>query len=299
MYKTLNLSSDIKLIVSDFDGIFTDNSVYILNETSRLKKLSYKDLMGVSIAVKNGINVAIISGEQSKEIDYVAGKFNLEDIHQGIRIKCPILDDLKKKYNLKDIEFKINKNEELFKKFAFIIENNNMLLGYKKEVYDLFEIVVDNKKYLDEFYFLHKLGYLNILDAEELENGKASGTYEDYATRINLVSDRNSVLYHELIHFVDFSFNNKTGTTLYKCGDKIDVYDAVPNIPDGCDYISVIFTNYITEAGAEALTVKYFTKRINAYNFGTYYLEALEYIYGTDEVNKWYFDDDNYFIKVL
>ena len=70
MYKTLNLSSDIKLIVSDFDGIFTDNSVYILNETSRLKKLSYKDLMGVSIAVKNGINVAIISGEQSKEIDY-------------------------------------------------------------------------------------------------------------------------------------------------------------------------------------------------------------------------------------
>ena len=104
MYKTLNLSSDIKLIVSDFDGIFTDNSVYILNETSRLKKLSYKDLMGVSIAVKNGINVAIISGEQSKEIDYVAGKFNLEDIHQGIRIKCPILDDLKKKYNLKDEE---------------------------------------------------------------------------------------------------------------------------------------------------------------------------------------------------
>lgn len=68
MYKTLNLSSDIKLIVSDFDGIFTDNSVYILNETSRLKKLSYKDLMGVSIAVKNGINVAIISGEQSKEL---------------------------------------------------------------------------------------------------------------------------------------------------------------------------------------------------------------------------------------
>ena len=55
---------------------------------------------------------------------------------------------------MKDLnEFKINKNEELFKKFAFIVENNNMLLGYKKEVYDLFEIVVDNKKYLDEFLF--------------------------------------------------------------------------------------------------------------------------------------------------
>ena len=52
-------------------------------------------------------------------------------------------------------------------------------------------------------------------------------------------------------------------------------------------------------SSSPAFTTKYFTKRINAYNFGTYYLDALEYIYGTDEVNKWYFDDDNYFIKVL
>ena len=55
MYKTLDLSSKIKLVVSDFDGIFTDNSVYILNDGMRVKKVSYKDLMGVSIAVKNGI----------------------------------------------------------------------------------------------------------------------------------------------------------------------------------------------------------------------------------------------------
>lgn len=104
MYKTLDLSSKIKLVVSDFDGIFTDNSVYILNDGFRVKKVSYKDLMGVSIAVKNGIKVAIISGEQSREIDYIAEKFALEDIHQGIRIKCPILNDLKEKYNLSDEE---------------------------------------------------------------------------------------------------------------------------------------------------------------------------------------------------
>lgn len=104
MYKTLNLSKDIKLIVSDFDGIFTDNSVYLLNEDVKLKKLSFKDLMGVAVAVRNGIKVAIISGEHSKEIDYVAEKFSLEDIHQGIRIKCPLLKALKEKYNLNDEE---------------------------------------------------------------------------------------------------------------------------------------------------------------------------------------------------
>lgn len=104
MYKTLNLSPDIKLIVSDFDGIFTDNSVYILNENTKLKRLSFKDLMGVSVAVKNGLKVAVISGEVSPEIDYVAQKFNLQDIHQGIRNKLPVLENIKKKYNLSNDE---------------------------------------------------------------------------------------------------------------------------------------------------------------------------------------------------
>lgn len=104
MYKTLDLSSKIKLIVSDFDGIFTDNSVYIIDDNTRLKRLSFKDLMGVSICVKNSVNVAIISGEVSKEIDYISKKFNLNDIHQGIRNKLPVLESLKEKYNLSDDE---------------------------------------------------------------------------------------------------------------------------------------------------------------------------------------------------
>ena len=104
MSKTLNLSSKIKMIVSDFDGIFTDNSVFILSETQRIKKVSYKDLMGVSVAIKNGLKVAIISGEESPEITYIAKKFNLEDIHQGIRIKKPIFESIKEKYKLDDDE---------------------------------------------------------------------------------------------------------------------------------------------------------------------------------------------------
>lgn len=209
------------------------------------------------------------------------------------------LDDIIDKYDLEKIELKINKNEELFKKYAYIVENNNMLLDYKKEVYDIFEIIVDKKEYLDEFYFLHKLGYLNINKADILQDGKAFGTYQDFDTRIDLVTDKDSVLYHELIHFVDFSFNNKQSTTLYRCDNKVDVYDAISNIPDNCEYVSFTYTNYITEAGAEIFTSKYFTKNVSAYSFGTYYLEALEYIYGSSALNKWYYDDTNYFVKVL
>ena len=92
------------MIVSDFDGIFTDNSVYVLNENSRFKRLSFKDLMGVSVAVKNGLKVGIISGEVCHEIEYVANKFGLTDIYQGIRNKLPVLLSIQEKYNLKDDE---------------------------------------------------------------------------------------------------------------------------------------------------------------------------------------------------
>ena len=174
-----------------------------------------------------------------------------------------------------------------------------MLLDHKKEVYDLFEVIADNKNYLDEFYFLHKLGYLNIHNTEVLHEGKAAGTYQDFNTRIDLSSDIDRVIYHELIHFVDYSIKGSSSTILYKCGDKIDLYEAVPNIPDGCYYVSFPYSNYITEAGAESFTSKYFTKEVLAYNFATYYLNALEYIYGSDTLNKWYYGDHNYFVKTL
>lgn len=100
MYKTLNLSEKIKLIVSDFDGIFTDNSVYIFDDGKTAKKISYKDIMGVSVALKNGLKVAILSGSESSAINYLKSKFELSGAFQGIRNKLPVLIELMEKYNL-------------------------------------------------------------------------------------------------------------------------------------------------------------------------------------------------------
>ena len=100
VYKTLNLSPKIKLIVSDFDGIFTDNSVYIFDDGNSAKKLSYKDIMGVSVAIKNGISVAILSGSESTAISYLAEKFPLAGAYQNIKNKLPVLEDIMKEHNL-------------------------------------------------------------------------------------------------------------------------------------------------------------------------------------------------------
>ena len=56
--------------------------------------------MAVSLLLKRGIKVAIISGEVSPALNFIKNKFDLEDVFQGIRVKAPIVTDLMKKYSL-------------------------------------------------------------------------------------------------------------------------------------------------------------------------------------------------------
>lgn len=100
MYKALKFENKIKLIISDFDGVFTDGTVFVGKDGQMFKQISYKDIMGVSIAVKNGLIVAFLSGEISPAIDFMANKFDLKDVFQGIRDKTKIVVELMNKYSL-------------------------------------------------------------------------------------------------------------------------------------------------------------------------------------------------------
>ena len=198
------------------------------------------------------------------------------------------------KYELKSMETKIKDNIDFFNKYAYIIENNDKLLDYKKQVLDIFEIIIDNKKYLNEISLLKKLKELNIVYTDDLDPGVAA-TYEDGNTRINLGEKDTGTLYHELTHFIDHSFNsNNYRYHLYKCDNK---YTIQTNYSSQCEILS-IETNFITEAGAELYSGKYFTKEIEAYSPAPLILEALEYIYSQEEINKWFFESDTYFKKI-
>lgn len=100
----LELSSKIKMIVSDFDGVFTDGSVYFSESGEVQKKLNFKDIMGVSLLLKNGFQFGIISGEKSNILDYFKNNFNITEIHGGIRQKGIVLEDLMKRLNLSSDE---------------------------------------------------------------------------------------------------------------------------------------------------------------------------------------------------
>ena len=101
----LSFPNTIKMVITDFDGIITDNCVYINSDGEMSRKLNFKDIMAFSLLKKNGFKTGIISGEANSAIDVIAKKFDIEDVHQNIRNKLEILEGIVKKYNLQDDEF--------------------------------------------------------------------------------------------------------------------------------------------------------------------------------------------------
>lgn len=101
----LNLPKTIKMIITDFDGVVTDNCVYINEDYTMSRKLNFKDVMAFSILKKNGFKIGIISGEKNSAIEILAKKFEIEEVHQNIRNKIDVLKNIVDKYGLSKDEF--------------------------------------------------------------------------------------------------------------------------------------------------------------------------------------------------
>ena len=102
---SIELPDTIKFIITDFDGIVTDNCVYIDSKGEMSRKINFRDIMGFSILKKNGYKVGIISGEKNAAIDKIAEVFDIDEVHQDIRIKIDVIKYIVEKYNLSQDEF--------------------------------------------------------------------------------------------------------------------------------------------------------------------------------------------------
>lgn len=92
--------NNIKLVVSDFDGIFTDGKLTVYSDGKTSKNIDYQDIMAIAILIKKGIKFAILSGEKSQAIDILKEKFPVIDTFQNERNKLNILNTLLEKYNI-------------------------------------------------------------------------------------------------------------------------------------------------------------------------------------------------------
>ena len=81
---------EIKAIAFDFDGVFTDNRVYVMQTGEEAVVCDRSDGMGISMLRKVGIPLVIISTEKNPVVAVRAAKLNI-DVLQGIENKLPVL----------------------------------------------------------------------------------------------------------------------------------------------------------------------------------------------------------------
>ena len=93
---------NIKLIISDIDGVWTDGSIYRGTDNIELKKFSVFDGVGVAYARAADLKIAIISARYSPATECRAKELGINDVYNGGLNKLHAYNDLKKKYKLSD-----------------------------------------------------------------------------------------------------------------------------------------------------------------------------------------------------
>ncbi|MGN1135973.1 MAG: cytidylyltransferase domain-containing protein [Oscillospiraceae bacterium] len=92
--------NNIKLFVTDCDGVLTDGGMYYTDQGDAMKKFNTRDGMGISLLKMHGIVTALITGENSQIAKKRAEKLNFEKIFLGVNNKADVLKKLCAEYNV-------------------------------------------------------------------------------------------------------------------------------------------------------------------------------------------------------
>ncbi len=94
-------ASKIKLLLTDVDGVLTDNGVYYSAQGEELKRFSFRDGMGVERLRKvAGIETGIITRENSLSVLRRAEKLKISELHMGAMEKELLLEGIAQRRNI-------------------------------------------------------------------------------------------------------------------------------------------------------------------------------------------------------
>lgn len=91
----------IQLLICDVDGVMSDGLIYMGNNGEELKAFNIRDGYGIRCLLTSGIEVAIITGRQSKLLEDRAKTLGITYLYQGQHNKLLAYQQLLDTLNLK------------------------------------------------------------------------------------------------------------------------------------------------------------------------------------------------------
>lgn len=96
----LAIAQQIKLLICDVDGVFSDGLIYMGNQGEELKTFHTRDGYGVKALMNAGIEIAIITGRRSQIVESRMRALGISLIYQGQDDKVKAYQDICDKLNI-------------------------------------------------------------------------------------------------------------------------------------------------------------------------------------------------------
>jgi 3-deoxy-D-manno-octulosonate 8-phosphate phosphatase (KDO 8-P phosphatase) len=87
-------ASDIRLIVSDVDGVWTDGRIIYAGDRMEIKEFNVRDGLAVKLVQRVGIVVALLTSRRSLALEKRARELGITEVHQGAANKLAELEQL-------------------------------------------------------------------------------------------------------------------------------------------------------------------------------------------------------------
>ena len=95
-------AEQIKLVIFDVDGVLTDGGLYFSDDGREIKKFNVKDGLGITLLIKKGIEVAVITGRNSVIVADRMKSLGVNHVYQGRMNKLETYENLKLAMNISD-----------------------------------------------------------------------------------------------------------------------------------------------------------------------------------------------------
>lgn len=82
-----NKKIKIKLIVLDIDGVLTNGRVTVDIKGNEYKNLNYRDMDTISLLKQNGLNIALLTGEDTMLVDVIANRLGVSNVVKNAKDK--------------------------------------------------------------------------------------------------------------------------------------------------------------------------------------------------------------------
>ena len=94
----------IRLLILDVDGVMTDGRIVINDLGQEMKFFDVRDGHGLKLIMRYDIDVVLLTGRQSKVVEYRAKELGIREVHQKVWHKLSVYEEILRQRGLGDDE---------------------------------------------------------------------------------------------------------------------------------------------------------------------------------------------------